>query len=145
MQIVSIGVFSCKLSPVKFYFLWKITIKNRFRILSAATLLGVLWVKVNTCHAIGIFSRGQTVDIFLIIPLHTTVVRYYGITLAVRVSVRPYFCFRMVTWVNVSGFSPNMVWALILWISGLGLLMGKFHQLLTVICPRQVRIFISGW
>ena len=25
-----------------------------------------------------------------------------------------------------------------------GLLMGKFHQFLTVICPQHVRIFISG-
>ena len=42
--------------------------------------------------------------------------------------IRPYFGFRMITWVNVNGFSPNLVCALILWRSGLGLLMGKFHQ-----------------
>ena len=37
-------------------------------------------------------------------------------------------------WVNANGFSPNSVCALTLWRSGLGLLMGKFHQFLTVIC-----------
>ena len=31
---------------------------------------------------------------------------------------------------NINGFSPNLVCALILWRSGLGLLMGKFHQIL---------------
>ena len=39
--------------------------------------------------------------------------------------------FRMITWVNISGFSPNLVCALILWRSSFGLLMGKFHQILT--------------
>ena len=33
----------------------------------------------------------------------------------------------------MNGFSPNLVYALILWRSGLELLMGKFHQFLTVI------------
>ena len=35
----------------------------------------------------------------------------------------------MITWVYVNGFSPNLVCALILWSSGLGLLMGKFRQI----------------
>ena len=43
-------------------------------------------------------------------------------------SVRLYFRFRMITWVNVNGFSPNLVCALILWRSGLGSLMGKFSS-----------------
>ena len=35
--------------------------------------------------------------------------------------VRPsVFRFRMITWVNINGFSPNLVCALILWRSGLG-------------------------
>ena len=38
---------------------------------------------------------------------------------------------------NLSGFSPNMVCALILWRYGLGLLIGIFCQFLTVICPPQ--------
>ena len=42
-----------------------------------------------------------------------------------------YFHFQMMTSVNVSGFSPNLVYALILWRSGLRLLMGKFHLFLT--------------
>ena len=37
----------------------------------------------------------------------------------------------MVNTVTVNEFSPNMVCALILWRSGLGLLMGKFHRFLT--------------
>ena len=42
--------------------------------------------------------------------------------------VRPsVFRFRMIT-SNISGFSPSLVCALILWRSGLGLLMGKFRQ-----------------
>ena len=39
-----------------------------------------------------------------------------------------YFCFQTITLVNVSGFSPNLVCALILQRSDLGLLMGKFRQ-----------------
>ena len=44
-----------------------------------------------------------------------------------------YFYFLTITWVNINGFSPNLVCASILWRSGLGLLMGKFRQLLTVL------------
>ena len=39
--------------------------------------------------------------------------------------------------IPISGFSPNLVFALILWRSGLGLLMGKFRQILMVICRRH--------
>ena len=54
-------------------------------------------------------------------------------------------CFWTITWVNFDGFSPNLVYALILWRSGLGLLMGKFHEFFDgVICPRCTRIFVSG-
>ena len=41
------------------------------------------------------------------------------------------FRFQMKTLVNFNRFSPNLVCALILWRSGLGLLMGKFHQIFT--------------
>ena len=53
--------------------------------------------------------------------------------LSVRPSVvRPsVFRFQMITRVNINGFSPNLVCALILWRSGLGLLMGKFHYIFT--------------
>ena len=43
----------------------------------------------------------------------------------------PYFCFQTITWVNISRFLPNLVWALILWRSGLELLLGKCGQFLT--------------
>ena len=70
-------------------------------------------------------------------------VGYYGITLAVHVSihlsyVHPYFRFWAIILVNVSGFSPNSVCTLILWRSGLGLLMGKFRQFLT-------ELHLSAW
>ena len=78
---------------------------------------------------------------------------YYGIT-AVRVLVRPsihppvicpsvylYFRFRMITWVNINGFSSKLVCALILWRSGLGLLMGKFRQFLTELSARNTSVF----
>ena len=48
-----------------------------------------------------------------------------------------YFRFR----VNVSGFSPNLVHALILWRSGLGLLMSKFRQILTELSARVIFSF----
>ena len=53
----------------------------------------------------------------------------------------PYFRFRMITWVNINGFSPNLVCALILWRSGFGLLMGKVCQSLTELSARDMPIF----
>ena len=43
--------------------------------------------------------------------------------------------------IKIDGFSPNMVCALILWISGLGLLMGKFRQIFTELSARDMPIF----
>ena len=54
---------------------------------------------------------------------------------------RPYFRFRTITWVHKKGFSPNLVFALILWRSGLGLLMGKFCQFLTELSAQDMPIF----
>ena len=47
------------------------------------------------------------------------------------------FRFRKKTRVNIDGFSPNLVCALILWRSGLGLLMGKFCQIFTELSARD--------
>ena len=72
---------------------------------------------------------------------------YYGFTSDVSVSVRPsmvrlsVFRFWMITCVNINGLSPNLVCALILWIPGLGLLMGKFHQIFTKLSARDTPIF----
>ena len=56
--------------------------------------------------------------------------------------VRPsVFCLGMITWVNINGFSPNLVCALILWRSGLGLLMAKFRQFLTELPARDTPKF----
>ena len=60
--------------------------------------------------------------------------------LYVWLSVR--FFFQMITWVKVSGLSPNLVSALILWRSGLGLLMGKFRQILAELSARNTPIFL---
>ena len=51
------------------------------------------------------------------------------------------FRFRMITSVNVNGFSPNSVYALILWRSGLGLLMGKFCLFLTELSACDIYMF----
>ena len=54
--------------------------------------------------------------------------------------VRPsVFRFRMITWVNINGFLPNLVCALILWRSGLEL--GKFRQIWTEVFARDMPIF----
>ena len=50
------------------------------------------------------------------------------------------FRFRVLTGVNINEFSPNLVCALILWRYGLGLLMGKFRQILTELSARDTPI-----
>ena len=81
-----------------------------------------------------------------IIPCHTIVAGYYGFMLDVCVSVHPwyvhpFFRFQMITLVNINGFSPNLGCALILWRSGLGLLMVKFCQIFTELSARDTPIF----
>ena len=49
---------------------------------------------------------------------------------------RPIFSFP-ITCINVKGFQPNLVYALILRRSGLGLLLGKFRQCLTKLSARD--------
>ena len=51
------------------------------------------------------------------------------------------FCFQTMTCVNVSGFLPNLLYILILWRSGLGLLMGKFRQLLIEVSVHLMSVF----
>ena len=83
------------------------------------------------------------------LAVHVSVCRivagYYGVTLAVHVSfcpsVRPYIRFRTITLVNINGFSPNSVFALILRRSGLGLLMGKLSQFMTELSAHDRSIF----
>ena len=59
-------------------------------------------------------------------------------TSVVRPSV---FCFQMITCVNINGFSPNWVCALILWSSSLGLQIGKFRQILTKLSAGDIFSF----
>ena len=54
----------------------------------------------------------------------------------VRPSVRPNDNLK-----NVNGFSPNSGCALILWRSGMGLLMGQFRQFLTALSARDTSVF----
>ena len=57
-------------------------------------------------------------------------------------SVCRYFRFQMITSVNVNEYSPNLVYALVLWRSDMGLLMGKFCQFLTELSARNTSIYI---
>ena len=82
--------------------------------------------------------------VIIFIPRHMIVAGYYDIMLAAPVSICPFvhlYCFWTITWVNVSGFSPKSVCALIFWRSGLELLMGKFQQFLTELSSRDTSIF----
>ena len=118
--------------------------------LSLKSWHGVLWIQnplaLLTLKALCTFIAG---NILFFIPHHMIVAGYYCIILVVHVfansvcsSMRlsyirlQYFHFQVITWVNVNGFSPNFVCAIILLRSGLGLLMGKFRQFWTVNCPR---------
>ena len=77
----------------------------------------------------------------------------YGFMLSVNPSVMcisirgpeltkcPCVYFQMMTRVNVNGFSTNMLYALILWRSGLGLLMGKFVNFWQGLFPCHTSVF----
>ena len=70
------------------------------------------------------------------------VLRWLSVCLSIHLSyIRPYCCFRMITWINVNGFSPNLVSALILWRSVLGLLIRKFCQFWADLSVRDKSIF----
>ena len=56
-------------------------------------------------------------------------------------ATRSYFSFRMITWVNINVFSPNLVCVFILWRFGLGLLMGNFHQFLKELSAHKTSVF----
>ena len=55
--------------------------------------------------------------------------------------IRHYFHVRTITLVNINGFSPDLVCALIFWRSGLGLIRGKFRQFLTELSAHNIYIF----
>ena len=69
--------------------------------------------------------------------------RWTSVCLSIcHLSVLPsIFRFRMITLVNINGLLPNLVCALILWRSGLGLLMGKFCEILTELSAGDMSIF----
>ena len=85
-----------------------------------------------------ICSRRQS-KIFIIIPGHTIVASIMVSSWSsVCPSVRPSsvrFLFPDDNLSKHNGFSSNLVCALILWISGLGLLMGKFRQIFMELSP----------
>ena len=89
--------------------------------------------------------------LFFFIPRHMIVAGFYGFTLDVPVSVHPSVVNSFVHILfpndNLSEHQwifTKLVCALILWRSGLGLVKGKFRQILTEICPRHTHIFVSG-
>ena len=59
-----------------------------------------------------------------------------------HLSVRPYFSFWMIAWVNVNGFSPSLLCVWILWRSDLGSLMGKFRQFSTELFAFDRSLFL---
>ena len=52
-----------------------------------------------------------------------------------------YFHFWTITFLNINGFSPNFVCALILWRCALRMLMGKFCGFLTELFARNISVF----
>ena len=54
-------------------------------------------------------------------------------------TIHPVFTFRTITWVNLNGFSPNLICAFMLWSSALGFLivMGKFRPFLIELSARN--------
>ena len=78
---------------------------------------------------------------YIFIPRHMIVVRFYGIMLDVRVCPSIRISCPDNNFSKHNGFSLNLVCALILWRSGVGLLMGKFHQILTELSAQETPIF----
>ena len=56
----------------------------------------------------------------------------------------PIFSFPDYNLSNNEGFSPNLLYALTLRRSGLGLLMGKFRQIFMELSAQDAHIFVSG-
>ena len=79
---------------------------------------GVLW-----------FSRWSSMC--LILSVHLSVIHC------------PYFHFRVITRIIINVFSPSFVYALILWRSGVVLLLGKFHHFLTELSSRHT--IVAGY
>ena len=129
--------------------------KKKRKMSSAAAVIDALRVKSNhlekdsKCLLVRVISHGAVsvfnrLRAFYTPPLSCGGILWFHVGCScvcpsVSLSVHPLvvlpsvFRFQMITWVNFNGFSPNLVWALILWRSGLGLLMGKFRQILMVL------------
>ena len=56
-------------------------------------------------------------------------------------TIHPYFHFWTITLENINGVSPNLICALILWRSALGLLMGQFLLFLTELSAPNTSVF----
>ena len=92
------------------------------------------------------------VDFLLFSPHYSgrvLVLRWPSVCLSVCPSIHKYFYLWMINWVNINRFSANLVCALILCRSGLGLLMVRFRQFLTAACDTIMAgyycvIFLQG-
>ena len=103
-------------------------------------------------HSVTLRSRPQT-HAFIFVPSHKIVGRYYGFMLVGYVSSHlsvhlslcclcpSIFLFPDHNLSECQWISPNLVCALILWRSGLGLLMGKFRQFSTVVSASDTSDF----
>ena len=136
--------FISSVSSLSFLFLFL----SCFSFISSTISSPFLWEMIqNDPKGWHVVKPQHNQSIIIFIPCHTIVAGYYGFMLVVSVSVcQLYVClsifrFRMITWVNINGFSPNLVCALILWRSGLGLLMGKFCQIFMKLSARDMPIF----
>ena len=99
---------------------------------------GVLWYHVSICRpSVFLFpddNLSKCLWIFTKLGMYIDIVEF-GIANGQISSIfdksylpvtHPYFCFQKIFCINIGGFSPNLVYALILWRSDLGLLIGKF-------------------
>ena len=130
----------------QYFHFWRITSKPQWIFTKLCVCIDVVEIWFATVN-------GQISSIFdwVICPRHVHYSKYQWIITKLGVCidivetclsyVYPYFCFRTITWVNLNRFSPNSVSALMLWRSGLWLLMGRFCQFFIKLSAGHTSIF----
>ena len=113
--------------PLNTIWMYEWTVKARLRLCACAGWCELAHFAYARRHVFAWRDSYNWLLPFLYTPPHdSSGVLWYHVgcpyvRLSVCPSVRPYF--------------PNLIWALILWSSDLGFLIGKFRQFLTVIWP----------
>ena len=136
---------------IRFHQFWHLSRQNTLEKGQKFELLIRINIHMEQTRCSVNFSSPGTLHVFIALKNHSflypTTQQWRGFmvsrwTSVVRPSARlSVFRFRMITWVNINGFSPNFLCALILWRSGWGLLMGKFRQIFTELSTRDTHIF----